>query len=1564
MTLKDKVEHQGEATDLAALWSRAIRDYEKRTGVNTRHMEAHSIMDVKDGAESSLQRFQDSRHKGDGVDKIRTAFGNQLDGIQKCWRGIEMVANAAGAFPPAMPVGVLFAACGRVLGAFAAVKADFDKIEGFFYQSSRFLERLSIIEGKVRDLGPLEKGIVEVFSAQLSICAIAEYWTRKEGKRFKKWFTALWTMEDPDLASAFGLMQTTLDELDKLVGFASYAAIKDTQDATAELSVKTDEINENIRKFRAEQGRLGKDMRMMYEKQVGLEVQIVAGFAMFEEEREHQTEHRAEVISLLKEIRRDRNRPDHQAKDKSKQTTIGNGKSDAGDQKFKAMMAIRTHFTNSADVFPNWRDAYKENTAQHQEMKESFIDHTGTWIANDPAFQKWTEGEAPLLWIKGPEGIGKSFLAHSSSRSLQPQDDGSKFVAYFYFKEDFPYLQSVQNAFACAVLQVAELNARYALQTANYLKDNGENAKDVPTWRQFFLTSFSSEGTSEIPQHLYLIFDGVDDISKRERQVLLEFLADLKKEKSNVRVLITSRSSEDFSIDQLEPLTIEATITTMMRDIRLLIWHRVNTSPRLKKFSFVAKKKIRREVARKADGMLYAEHTMKRLAYIGREGAVVKSLEQMPDSLHDLYRLMLEDCRRNRSQDQYVALKKLFAWLAFSKRSLSLAEASELVKLIVTDDHFDLEDEIIGRSSRILELSRTRRLDDDPKDESKDDENEDQDDEQEEELDEYQNEPLTFQERSLRQYCRAISVEYRGEEELRSPASSAHLSILGTCVDVLMKSAKMLKEKTPSKLRSYALSYWHEHFSDLDPDSASDADVSLVLSLLYQIMSNENNVAKLFERFTYPSDIYTVSEEGAAKPWYDKIQLWAVRGTSESIQALRPEVKAWAAHVTANPKDTLVPLARGHKQSWLTEPVDWAAEEAYRFTEEVLKLGGRFEKYEDDPLKQILSIADTFEDHTTIPTSLRAIGTRLYWAATELDNEDRSKELKAKAIVYLSESIGNMEGDKLEKGATLFTLTRMHMWMEDYEKAGVTVDNAIQNFINAKSELLPARLVELEDISSLWELYVYKANCSAKLQGIDAALAMFGKAREEAGDQTISGYYLDDITRILDEKNDPDGHRLMEALKSWSDKERTLWFEWCTDYVADLSALGRMHRAVQLTQETDLMLKWLHTYEATLNPRSLALFNLKASLADFYSKVLGNLDKAKEIMRAILSSQPKTDNEWALHYTVSAVRMDLAGLIFSQFRYSSDPAQKEALLKEVKSLPGTRSDDEFAESHIGMLIANMVRIMGPAREYHRYMDQIFKICINGLEDGVSSNDGDSLRLLAKVLGSLDGLERDARITLSMQFCIINREIHHGGDSSKLPSENGELEGKQQMTKEARDETGKEGAVASLEESTIPSADKKGTGKIDEDPKPKSESESESESEEDLSGFGIFCNGGCGTSISKWSQPFYLCLICPSTDLCEACHAKRIAANSSEISNLDSTSSESLATSLPFCGENHHYIKGPMKNWKGIKNGVIRIGGEEIKVKEWIRGLKEERWPRAWKRYWLRQSGLKDIDVED
>jgi hypothetical protein len=59
----------------------------------------------------------------------------------------------------------------------------------------------------------------------------------------------------------------------------------------------------------------------------------------------------------------------------------------------------------------------------------------------------------------------------------------------------------------------------------------------------------------------------------------------------------------------------------------------------------------------------------------------------------------------------------------------------------------------------------------------------------------------------------------------------------------------------------------------------------------------------------------------------------------------------------------------------------------------------------------------------------------------------------------------------------------------------------------------------------------------------------------------------------------------------------------------------------------------------------------------------------------------------------------------------------------------------------------------------------------------------------------------------------------------------------------------------------------------------------------------------------------------------------------------------------FCGQNHSYVKAPIEGWRGIKKGDIRIGQEITSFKDWLDGLKDERWPKAWELFWKHERSL-------
>jgi hypothetical protein len=718
----------------------------------------------------------------------------------------------------------------------------------------------------------------------------------------------LWNEVDEELVSAYAAMQASIQELDEAVGFESYSSIKTVQDDVLVNSAKLDELDKKLQSYRES---VGKDIQRVYASTLNLQVVVSEGFSAIQYQlSENHVEQNALLRQILKNTAKLSRAPENEEKKKQEVKSKG----DVGDRKFQALRELKKFFNGNSNVFPSWVEAHQENLTQNEDMRDNKVGKTAEWLTKHPNFETWIDGGHPLLWLRGAEGIGKSFLAYSVIEMLRLRHNEHTLLAYFYFKEEHPYQQSMQNAFASAALQIAESNSKYAEQVAAMIREDSSESTELSTWKRFFLSMFPGDNKSG--SWLFLVLDGLDEAQVQEGGVLTQFLTDLKHQGANVSVLATSRPEDKPTLQLLQPSIIDITKQEMKSDIKMLVKSRLQTLPRVRKFSHHVKKAIARKIVKQADSMLYVEHMLRRFSYIGRERAVMHDLDKLPTSLHALYKLLLEECRHNRSEAQYQALKKLFAWLAFSKRSLSLAEASSLIKLTLSDDDtFDIEEEIIGHSSRILELTQTRQIEEDVKDDDQDDdENDEEKDDGIPEVEDGKS-PLTFQDRSLRQYFQSVNVEDDGVTEFRTPATTAHLTILQMCVDIMMEAAKDPNEPTTAELSLYAIRYWHDHLKELDVENTTTGAIQQVAILLHRITRNESNIAKLFEKIARHTDIYPVSAEDTPTPWFETLITWAHKAATLKDDSLDPDVREWVLTVTED--NVLLPLAQGHVQNWL-----------------------------------------------------------------------------------------------------------------------------------------------------------------------------------------------------------------------------------------------------------------------------------------------------------------------------------------------------------------------------------------------------------------------------------------------------------------------------------------------------------------------------------------------------------------------------------------------------------------------------------------------------------------------
>lgn len=170
---------------------------------------------------------------------------------------------------------------------------------------------------------------------------------------------------------------------------------------------------------------------------------------------------------------------------------------------------------------------------------------------------------------------------------------------------------------------------------------------------------------------------------------------------------------------------------------------------------------------------------------------------------------------------------------------------------------------------------------------------------------------ITFQERSLREYFQAIDVDEHG---LRTPPSTAHLTIFDMAASLLFEDGDHPNGGRESDLRDYAASYWVHHLVEIDLDAVKDDEVVHVILVLHKILSNYNNTARSMEEFS--SDTYSEYLNGHT-PLLERLKLWVDRALKLSDDALPAEVQAWARDFTTS--GALLTLAHGHVANWFKE---------------------------------------------------------------------------------------------------------------------------------------------------------------------------------------------------------------------------------------------------------------------------------------------------------------------------------------------------------------------------------------------------------------------------------------------------------------------------------------------------------------------------------------------------------------------------------------------------------------------------------------------------------------------
>jgi hypothetical protein len=367
---------------------------------------------------------------------------------------------------------------------------------------------------------------------------------------------------------------------------------------------------------------------------------------------------------------------------------------------------------------------------KYQQNIESLTKGTGLWIRNDPMFQAWQKEHAPILWILGRPGVGKTMLATRTIELLKnkfpqhPDIPSFTSVSYLYFKDGDPKLQDLAQMWKAAAAQIITANDRFKKHVLAAIKDPGIFDSPRRTWETLFLDFFEADSAAKGQASLaFIIVDGLDEAKEGDRVKFLACLSELTKRlpgKQSCRIQIAVFARPDVRADSgFDKIgahhsgRIVVTPDRTSKDMGVFVEQCLREVPVLK---VLRKKKLKRSyeslarsiystVLERSEGMfLWTRLVFNQMQKLPSPEAIAESLDQAPDELDDMLHHVFKRFDSD-EQMQQSYLRDLLTWVLWSYRPLRVSELYVLLRLTAGQRCVSLKTDLQTRYSSIFDMS-------------------------------------------------------------------------------------------------------------------------------------------------------------------------------------------------------------------------------------------------------------------------------------------------------------------------------------------------------------------------------------------------------------------------------------------------------------------------------------------------------------------------------------------------------------------------------------------------------------------------------------------------------------------------------------------------------------------------------------------------------------------------------------------------------------------------------------------------------------------------------------------
>ncbi|KAI1169761.1 hypothetical protein F4777DRAFT_169868 [Nemania sp. FL0916] len=366
-------------------------------------------------------------------------------------------------------------------------------------------------------------------------------------------------------------------------------------------------------------------------------------------------------------------------------------------------------------------------------FKRNLLEGSGAWLQKEEFFDLWIQHHAPILWVFGGPGSGKTMLSTWLITMLNRQFETRSEIAqtqvgYFFVKENVEDLRNPNVLFKTMAWQIQQVDPLFRKHAAAVAQFDRKTARAEDTWENLFLDFYRREDRRAI-----LIIDGLDEAELLTQRRILRMMKDYVSgvrngQPARIQFAVFGRFTlraelERIQLDREEKI-IEVSSVKNHEDMENYITNRIKNLAIVRKMRSrkpdgpKEAKKFARGVRQKVlDGaagvFLWAQLLLDQME--GKDDRQINQvLAKPPENLYD----MIYSVFKRISQDDEVdttTVNRLLAWVAFAKRPLSFGELDVILRSDFDATNWFLWDHIRGKFASIFRLRYPKGFDPDAK---------------------------------------------------------------------------------------------------------------------------------------------------------------------------------------------------------------------------------------------------------------------------------------------------------------------------------------------------------------------------------------------------------------------------------------------------------------------------------------------------------------------------------------------------------------------------------------------------------------------------------------------------------------------------------------------------------------------------------------------------------------------------------------------------------------------------------------------------------------------------------